>query len=103
MALARTPARERELYRAAWASGLGSALEYYDFALYSLYSALIFGDLFFPKANPAAASMAAFGTYFLGFLARPVGGILFGALGDRIGRRTVLAATICLMGLASTL
>jgi MHS family metabolite:H+ symporter-like MFS transporter len=94
---------ERPLYRAAWASALGSALEYYDFALYSLYSALIFGDLFFPRANPAAASMAAFGTYFLGFLARPVGGILFGALGDRIGRRTVLAATICLMGLASTL
>jgi MHS family metabolite:H+ symporter-like MFS transporter len=90
---------ERQLYKAAWAS----ALEYYDFALYSLYSALVFGDLFFPGESPTAALMASFGAYFLGFAARPVGGILFGTLGDIIGRRTVLAATIMLMGVSSTL
>jgi MFS transporter, MHS family, metabolite:H+ symporter len=96
------PPTEKQLYKAAWASALGSALEYYDFALYSLYSALIFSGLFFPGASPAAALMASFGAYFVGFGARPIGGILFGQLGDRIGRRTVLAATIVLMGASST-
>jgi len=97
-----TAPTERQLYKAAWASALGSALEYYDFALYSLYSALIFSGLFFPGASPTAGLMAAFGAYFVGFGARPIGGILFGQLGDRIGRRTVLAATIILMGASST-
>ena len=64
------------LYRAAWASSLGSALEYYDFALYSLASALVFAPLFFPEQDPAVARMASFGTYFLGFAVRPVGGII---------------------------
>src|SRR6516164_3201431 len=92
-----------DLYRAAWASSLGSALEYYDFALYSLASALIFGPLFFPSSNPNVGLLASFGTYFLGFAIRPVGGILFGILGDRIGRKLVLLATVLLMGVASTL
>ena len=92
-----------DLHRAAWASSLGSALEYYDFALYSLASALIFGPLFFPSSNPNVGLLASFGTYFLGFAIRPVGGILFGILGDRIGRKLVLLATVLLMGVASTL
>src|SRR5215510_4846714 len=92
-----------DLHRAAWASSLGSALEYYDFALYSLASALIFGPLFFPSSNPNVGLLASFGTYFLGFAIRPVGGILFGILGDRIGRKLVLLATVSLMGVASTL
>ena len=97
------PARtEKELYKAAWASALGSALEYYDFALYALYSALVFGPLFFPGDNPTTAMMASFGAYLIGFGARPIGGLLFGRLGDRIGRRTVLALTIMLMGVSST-
>src|SRR6516162_11679559 len=91
-----------DLYRAARASSLGSALEYYDFALYSLASALIFGPLFFPTHDPAIGLIASFGTYFLGFAVRPVGGIIFGDLGDRLGRRFVLLATIALMGTAST-
>ena len=66
-----------DLYRAAWASSLGSALEYYDFALYSLASALIFGPLFFPAQGPAIGLIASFSTYFLGFAIRPVGGIIF--------------------------
>lgn len=91
------------LYRAAWASSLGSALEYYDFALYSLASALVFGPLFFPEQDPAIGRIASFGTYFIGFAVRPVGGIVFGILGDRLGRKFALVTTIALMGAASTL
>ncbi|MEN8582978.1 MFS transporter [Burkholderia sp. RS01] len=93
----------RDLARAAWASSLGSALEYYDFALYSLASALVFSPLFFPGSNPATGLILSFGTYFLGFAIRPLGGIIFGRLGDRLGRKFVLLATILLMGGASTL
>ena len=93
----------QDLYRAAWAASLGSALEYYDFALYNLASALIFGLLFFPSADPSLGLIASFGTYFLGFAIRPVGGVLFGILGDRLGRKFVLMATVLLMGAASTL
>ncbi|SAL25534.1 MFS transporter [Caballeronia humi] len=92
-----------DLYRAAWAASLGSALEYYDFALYNLASALIFGPLFFPSSDPSMGLIASFGAYFLGFAIRPVGGIIFGTLGDRYGRKFVLMATILLMGVASTL
>jgi MFS transporter, MHS family, metabolite:H+ symporter len=93
----------KDLYRAAWAASLGSALEYYDFALYNLASALILGPLFFPTAAPDIQLIASFGTYFLGFAIRPVGGIVFGILGDRVGRRPVLIYTILLMGASSTL
>lgn len=99
-----TPA---DLRRAAWASSLGSALgsalEYDDFALYSLASALIFGPLFFPSQEPGIALIASFGTYFIGFAVRPIDGVFFGILGDRLGRKFVLLATILLMGAASTL
>src|SRR6516164_10704452 len=87
-----------DLHRAAWASSLGSALEYYDFALYSLASALIFGPLFFPSSDPTIGLLASFGTYFLGFAVRPVGGIIFGIMGDRLGRKVVLLGTVVLMG-----
>lgn len=93
----------RDLKRAAWACSLGSALEYYDFALYSLASALIFGPLFFPEQTRTMALIASFGTYFLGFAVRPLGGVLFGMIGDRIGRKFVLSATVLLMGVSSTL
>ena len=92
-----------DLHRAAWASSLGSALEYYDFALYSLASALIFGPLFFPSDDPNVGLLASFGTYFLGFAIRPVGGIIFGIVGDKLGRKLVLLGTVLLMGVASTL
>ena len=92
-----------DLCRAAWASSLGSALEYYDFALYSLASALIFGPLFFPEQDPAIGRIASFVTYFIGFAVRPVGGIVFGILGDRLGRKFTLVTTIALIGAASTL
>lgn len=92
-----------DLSRAAWTCSIGSGLEYYDFALYSLASALVFGPLFFPKTDPQLAMIASFSTYFLGFAIRPVGGLLFGSLGDRIGRKAVLVLTVVLMGLSTTL
>ncbi|MGC7102921.1 MFS transporter [Amycolatopsis lurida] len=97
------PTTETDLRRAAWASSLGSALEYYDFALYSLSSALIFSELFFTDADPAVGRILAFATYFVGFAVRPLGGLFFGSLGDRIGRKQVLLITILLMGCASAL
>jgi MHS family metabolite:H+ symporter-like MFS transporter len=100
---AATQITTKDLHRAAWASSIGSALEYYDFALYSMASALIFGPLFFPKQDPSVALLASFGTYFLGFAVRPIGGVFFGILGDKLGRKFVLLATVLLMGTASTL
>lgn len=97
------PEYQANLRRATLASSVGSALEYYDFALYGLASALIFGELFFPALGPRAGLVASFAVYGVGFLARPLGGLFFGALGDRLGRRWVLIATIALMGGSSTL
>jgi MHS family metabolite:H+ symporter-like MFS transporter len=91
------------LRRATLASTAGSALEYFDFALYGLASALIFSKLFFSNLDPAVALIASFATFGVGFVARPLGGLFFGTIGDKLGRKWVLVATILLMGGASTL
>ena len=91
------------LRRATLASTVGSALEYYDFALYGLASALIFSKLFFTSLSPAMGLIASFATFGVGFVARPLGGMFFGTYGDKLGRKWVLVATILLMGGASTL
>jgi len=96
------PEYAANLRRATLASSIGSALEYFDFALYGLSTALIFNVLFFPQGDPAMATVAAFATFGVGFLARPFGGLFFGVLGDKIGRKWVLVVTILLMGGAST-
>jgi len=97
------PEYARNLKRATLAASVGSALEYYDFALYSLASALIFGEIFFPALGASAGTVASLATLAIGFVARPVGGLFFGALGDRLGRKWVLMLTIALMGGSSTL
>ncbi len=97
------PEYAKNLQRATLASSIGSALEYFDFALYGLSTALIFNVLFFPKGNPGLATVAAFATFGVGFAARPFGGLFFGRLGDRIGRKKILVITIVLMGGSSTL
>ncbi|WP_425279217.1 MFS transporter [Arthrobacter nanjingensis] len=97
------PDYAKNLQRATLASSVGSALEYFDFALYGLSTALIFNLLFFPQGDPAMATVAAFATFGVGFVARPFGGLVFGRLGDKLGRKWVLVITILLMGGASTL
>jgi MHS family metabolite:H+ symporter-like MFS transporter len=97
------PQYAANLRRATLASSVGSALEYYDFALYGLASALIFGKLFFPALGSGAGIAAGFATYAVGFFARPFGGLLFGTIGDKLGRKGVLITTIGLMGASTTL
>lgn len=89
--------------RAVVASTVGTTIEWYDFFLYGTASALIFPALFFPKADPAAGILLAFGTQFVGFAARPVGAMIFGHYGDRIGRKATLVTTLMLMGVATFL
>ncbi len=84
--------------RVILAAAVGSALEWYDFFIYGTAAALVFGDLFFPKLDPAVGTLAAFATFGVGFVARPFGGIVFGHLGDRIGRKPVLVITLLLVG-----
>ncbi|MEV0623871.1 MFS transporter [Nonomuraea sp. NPDC050404] len=97
-----TPA-SRQSRRATIASFIGTALEWYDFFIYGTAAALVFGTLFFPESDTATGTLAAFATFWVGFLARPLGGILFGHIGDRVGRKNVLVITLILMGTATTL
>ncbi|MEC5193276.1 MULTISPECIES: MFS transporter [unclassified Arthrobacter] len=90
-----------ELRRTSISSWLGSALEYMDFTLYTLAAALVFGPLFFPNNDPAMALLASFAAYGSGFLVRPLGGIYFGYLGDKYGRKSVLVITVGMMGVAT--
>jgi MHS family shikimate/dehydroshikimate transporter-like MFS transporter len=84
--------------RVLLASAVGSALEWYDFFIYGTAAALVFGKLFFPKADPAMGTLLAFATFGVAFVARPFGGMFFGHLGDRIGRKPVLVITLLLVG-----
>lgn len=93
----------RQLLRALVASTVGSSIEWYDFLLYSSAASIYFGKLFFPSADPLAGTLAAFGTFFVGYAVRPIGALIFGHFGDRVGRKAALIATLLLMGLASSL
>lgn len=89
--------------RVALASAVGTSVEWYDYHVYSIASALVIGKLFFPDISPLAGTMAAFATFAVGFLARPLGGILAGHLGDKIGRKKVMVITLTMMGAATML
>jgi MFS family permease len=93
----------RSLIKAYTASLTGTSLEWYDFAIYSASAALVFPQLFFPESDPLAGSLLAFSTYAVGYLARPIGGIVFGRLGDKIGRKQVLVMTLLLIGVTTFL
>jgi MFS family permease len=93
----------RQLLSAVVSATIGSTIAWYDFFLYGIAATTVLGGLFFPGANPFASTLAALITYFIGFAARPIGALLFGHLGDRIGRRATLIATFFLMGLATLL
>ncbi|HUA88451.1 MAG TPA: MFS transporter [Steroidobacteraceae bacterium] len=87
----------------AFASLVGTAIEWYDFYIYGTAAALIFPRLFFPDFTPAAGTLASFATFGVAFLARPIGGVVFGHFGDRIGRKAMLVTTLLLMGGATFL
>jgi metabolite-proton symporter len=87
----------------AFASFIGTTIEWYDFFLYGTAAALVFNRLFFPTFDPLMGTLASFGTYTVGFIARPVGGIIIGHYGDRIGRKSMLVLTLVVMGIATFL
>lgn len=90
-----------QLRRAVLAATIGTAIEWYDFFLYSTVTGLVFAKLFFPRSDPLVGTLEAFAIYAVGFVARPVGAAIFGHYGDRIGRKSTLIATLLLMGLAT--
>src|SRR5438067_1235236 len=100
---AEDPERARHLRRAIIASTVGTTIEWYDFFLYSTVTPLVFAQLFFPTNDPLTGTLNAFGVYFVGFIARPIGAAIFGHYGDRIGRKAALIASLLLMGLGTFL
>src|SRR6188472_2613633 len=105
--LAGTPISDSEhkvqLRRAVVAATIGTAIEWYDFFLYSTVTGLVFAKLFFPNSDPWVGTLEAFAIYAVGFIARPIGAAIFGHYGDRIGRKSTLIATLLLMGIATFL
>src|SRR5579864_1220248 len=93
----------RQLRRAVLAGTIGTAIEWYDFFLYSTVTGLVFARLYFPRADPFIGTLEAFGVYAVGFFARPIGAAIFGHYGDRVGRKAALVATLMLMGIATFL
>jgi metabolite-proton symporter len=92
-----------QLRKAVIASTIGTTIEWYDFLVYGTAAGLVFGKLYFPNQDPLTATLAAFGTYFVGFIGRPIGAAIFGHYGDRIGRKTTLIVTMLCMGIATFL
>jgi len=93
----------RQLRKAVIASTIGTTIEWYDFFLYSTAAGLVFGRLYFPHQDHFSANLLAFGTFFAGFAARPIGAAIFGHYGDRIGRKATLIVTLLFMGIATFL
>jgi MFS transporter, MHS family, shikimate and dehydroshikimate transport protein len=91
----------RSLIEAIVASTVGTTIEWYDFFLYGTAAALVFPRLFFPEADPFTGQILSFGTFTIGFVARPLGGVLFGYMGDRVGRKSALVTTLLLMGIST--
>lgn len=93
----------RAYAKVAFASAIGTMVEYYDFTLYATATAVVFNKIFFPAGNALISTIAAFATFFIGYCARPLGGILFGHFGDRVGRRNMLLLTVLIMGVGTFL
>lgn len=101
--MSETSAQPKGLARVVAAGFMGTTIEYYDFFIYGTAAALVFPKLFFPALGTAAGTAASFATFGVAFLARPVGGLVFGQMGDRVGRKATLVTTMLLMGLATVL
>jgi MFS family permease len=95
------PVNQKNLRRAAWAGGIGTALENFDFTIFGTASAIIFSKIFFSSLDPTSGMLASFGVLFIGFGARPLGGMFFSKYGDRLGRKFVMVSTLFLMGTAT--
>jgi metabolite-proton symporter len=95
--------RAATIRRVVLASFIGTTIEWYDFFLYGTAAALVFNKLFFPTSDPSTGTMAAFGTFAIGFFARPLGGVICGHYGDRVGRKSMLVITLVVMGMATFL
>jgi len=98
-----TPSTRGGTKRLLAAASLGTAIEHYDFFTYAFVAPIAFGAAFFPRMNPLAGTLAVYATFAIGFVARPLGGLVFGHFGDRIGRKVVLLITLLMMGIASFL
>ena len=96
-------ASEADIGRIVLASFVGTMIEWYDFFIYGTAAALVFDKLFFPAENEFVSQMAAYGSFAIGFFARPLGGVVFGHFGDRIGRKAMLVTTLMMMGVATCL
>jgi MFS family permease len=96
-------ARPAQLRRVIVASFIGTTIEWYDFFLYGTAAALVFNRLFFPTLDPLAGTLSAYGTFAVGFVARPLGGVVFGHFGDRLGRKQMLVWSLLIMGIATAL
>src|ERR1700688_2971065 len=92
-----------QLRKAVIAATVGTTIEWYDFFIYGTAAGLVFPKLFFPNADPLTGTLAAFSTYFIGFIGRPIGAAIFGHYGDRIGRKATLISTLLVMGIATFL
>src|SRR3984957_1149515 len=95
------PGAKSRARKAALGSFVGAVVDWYDFLLYGIIAALIFNTEFFPQVSPAMGTLAAFGTFGVGFLFRPLGGFVFGHFGDRLGRKRMLVLTVMMMGLST--
>jgi len=91
----------RIVRRVALASVIGATVEWYDFFLYGVVAGIVFNKLYFPGSDPLVSTMLAYGTFAVGFITRPLGGVIFGHFGDRIGRKSALVLTLVIMGIAT--
>lgn len=94
---------DRDLRRVVAASLIGATIEWYDFFLYGTVAGIVFNKLYFPAKDPLISILLAYTTFAVGFLARPLGGVIFGHFGDRIGRKSMLVVTLMVMGVATVL
>src|SRR4026208_671305 len=95
------PTSRRMLIEAVIASTIGTTIEWYDFFLYGTAAALVFPIVFFPDADPFTGQILAVGRFAVGVLSRPLGGVIFGYMGDRVGRKAALVSTLLLMGIST--
>ena len=95
--------KAKEIRRVVAASLIGATIEWYDFFLYGVVAGIVFNKLFFPSSDPLISTMLAYGTFAVGFLSRPLGGVIFGHFGDKLGRKSMLIMTLMIMGVATVL